>query len=331
MSIRANADDRQARRHLRHGVLGIAVIAIVLGAAGLVAVLPLGVRVYTAFVTDAQSIAIGDSVRVAGLPVGEVTALDLEPDRVRMRFTVDDEVFVGRESSLQVRMLTIVGGHYVALTPAGTEPLGPEPIPADRVALPYSLSQVFQDAIEPIGSVDAAALHRNLTGSGAALAGAPQSLRRMLDGLAGFVEVLDRQNEQISQTLAIVDEYSSTLGNTRDQLARFVASVNRLESIVLDKQQEMRTAGALTVSVVQRIAGLEGAYAATLKPLLPALTALGPEFDRLVGRLDEMLATVRSLLTGTAGLLTPEGATVDHSALTVESSGLCVPVPGRVC
>ncbi|MGX1810620.1 MlaD family protein [Nocardia sp. NPDC055321] len=323
--------ERQARLQLRHGLLGIVVIAVVLGAAGLVSVLPIGSRTYTALVTDAQSLSIGDGVRVAGLPVGEVTSLELEPDHVRVRFTVQDSVFVGRESSMQVRMLTVVGGHYIALTPAGEEPLGENVIPADRVSLPYSLARVFQDAIAPVSALDGTSLRRNLTDTAAALTAAPASLRQMLDGITSFVDVLDRQNSQISQTLAIVDEYAGSLEQTKTQLGRFVVSVNRLESIVLDKQSEMRAAGTMTVSVVQRIAGLEGTYAEALEPLIPALSQLGPELAQLADRLDPMLASIRALVSGTANLLTPQGLDIDHSAQSVPSSGLCVPVPGRGC
>ncbi len=324
-------DHRGSRRQLWFGLLGIGVVAVVIGAAGLFAVLPIGMRTYSALVPEAQGIAIGDEVRVAGLPVGEVTALDLEPDHVRMSFQVDDEVFVGRDSSLQVRMLTVVGGHYVALTSAGAEPLGDEAIPADRVQLPYSLAQVFQDAVAPVRGVDGDALRQSLTQAGTALEAAPDSVRQMLAGVQSFVEVLDHQNTQISQTLALVDEYAGALEQTKAQLGRFVISVNQLETVVLDKQAEMRAAGAMTVSVVQRLAGVEGTYQATLKPLIPGLMQFGSEVEGLAERLDVALAAVRDLLARATGLLSAGGVTVDHSGYEVVAPQLCVPVPGKDC
>ncbi len=216
-------------------------------------------------------------MRVAGISVGTVTELELEPDHVRLTFTVDRDVFVGRESSLDVRMLTIVGGHYIALQPAGDQPLGDQPIPADRVRLPYSLNQVFQDAIRPLDAVDGGSVNESLTLSGAALEAAPDSVRQVVEGLTSFADILDRQSDQVSEALAVVEEYSGALEQTKAQLARFVVSVNQLETTVLDKQAEMQLAGTLTVSAIQRIEGLEPAWQATVKPpLVPVLKELAP-------------------------------------------------------
>ncbi len=48
------------RRELRRGLLGVSVVVALLGAAGLFSVLPVGKHTYTAFATEAQSIAVGD-------------------------------------------------------------------------------------------------------------------------------------------------------------------------------------------------------------------------------------------------------------------------------
>ncbi|QXU56460.1 MCE family protein (plasmid) [Rhodococcus sp. LW-XY12] len=319
------------RRELRRGLLGVSVVVALLGAAGLFSVLPVGKHTYTAFATEAQSIAVGDGVRVAGISVGTVTELELEPDHVRLTFTVDRDVFVGRESSLDVRMLTIVGGHYIALQPAGDQPLGDQPIPADRVRLPYSLNQVFQDAIRPLDAVDGGSVNESLTLSGAALEAAPDSVRQVVEGLTSFADILDRQSDQVSEALAVVEEYSGALEQTKAQLARFVVSVNQLETTVLDKQAEMQLAGTLTVSAIQRIEGLEPAWQATVKPLVPVLKELAPELVRISENLDTMLATVRSLATRTDQILATDDPVIDDSGTVVVAPRLCVPVPGRSC
>lgn len=65
------------------------------------------------YTDDAASVRPGDSVRIAGIPVGKVKDLSLEPAQIKVRATVEKEAFVGDRSQIQVRMLTIVGGYYV--------------------------------------------------------------------------------------------------------------------------------------------------------------------------------------------------------------------------
>lgn len=327
---RRTASDSR-RRELWIGVGAMVVAVAVMASVGILSVWKVGRDSYTAYAVDAQSISVGDEIRVAGLPVGSVTSLDLEPDRVRIGFSVDREVPVGDESSMQVRMLTVVGGHYISLTPAGAGPLGDGAIPVERVQLPYSLNEVFEDAIAPITELDGEGIGRSMEGIGDALATSPSSVRRMVDGLSQFAESLDRQKRQISQVLELVDEYSAALEQSEDQLAKFVRSVNQLETAVLGKQNEMRHAGALTVSAIQRLSALDSVYQSAYKPLMPLIAELVPAIGDISGLLDDMLASVRTLSRRAEVILSPGAIPVDDSGRVVAAEPVCVPVPGRVC
>ena len=68
-----------------------------------------------------------------------------EPDQIRVRASVNRDAFVGDQSQVQVRMLTVVGGYYVTIVPLGNAPLGTRPIPKERVTMPYSLIQALSD------------------------------------------------------------------------------------------------------------------------------------------------------------------------------------------
>jgi len=62
--------------------------------------------------------------RMAGIAVGKVTNLSLESNQVLVEARINDDAFVGDQSQVDVRMLTIVGGYYVNLASIGTIPLG---------------------------------------------------------------------------------------------------------------------------------------------------------------------------------------------------------------
>ncbi|MGY0503638.1 MlaD family protein [Nocardia sp. FBN12] len=314
-------------RELRMGIIGLSLVVLFIIAAGVVYVVPLGKDTYTAELSEAQSVREGDDVRLAGISVGSVTSLELKPDKVIMRFTVKNDVFVGDQTSLDVRMLTVVGGHYVALYPAGSKPLGEKAIPTDRIRLPYSLIETFQDATAPLAAVDGDTVRNNLAAANSAIATSPESLRTTLDTVGKYVEMLDRQRAQVSKSIAVVDEYILMYDGAKADLGRLMDNVNMLEDLLLSKKAEMAEAVRLLTSVVNRLAGLAPTWDSTLKPQVQALADALPRLGELSGQLEPVIGTVGALQTKLSQLATPEaGVVVDES-----SARVCVPLPGKAC
>ncbi|MEU8899277.1 MlaD family protein [Nocardia sp. NPDC048505] len=315
------------RWEFRLGMLGAAFVALLLLATAVIYVLPLGKTTYTAELAEAQSIRTGAQVRVAGITVGSVTELELLPDRVRMRFTVDREVFLGADTRLEIRMLTAVGGHYLAVLPAGQKPLGSALIPPSRVRLPYSLVQTLQDAATPVAEVDGEVLRRNFAALQDSLADSPDALRRMGTAAQSFVTILERQNQDVSRALTVMDEYLSTIDANKSLLGTFVRELGTVMVLGLNKRSEIEVALTIAAQLLSRIAALEPSYRDILQPMTIKLRELLPQLRELSVQLDAALPTWRELRERlVAATTSEEGLVIDHSMLAV-----CVPVPGRGC
>ena len=91
---------------------------------------------YSAVFADASSLKAGDSVRVAGVRVGTVTAVDLQPDNsVVVGFGADREVMLTSGTKAAVRYLNLVGDRFLDLidSPGSAKIQDPgSVIPADR-------------------------------------------------------------------------------------------------------------------------------------------------------------------------------------------------------
>ncbi|SUD47700.1 virulence factor Mce family protein [Nocardia otitidiscaviarum] len=318
-----------AGREVRWGIAGAVVLVVALAASAALYVLPVGRTTYTALLSEAGAVRVGDDVRVAGITVGAVTAVDLLADEVRMRFTVDDEVPVGDASSLEIRMLTAVGGHYVALSPAGSTPLGTAAIPADRVRLPYSLMRVFQDATTPLERVDGGVVRENLTALESALSGHPDSLRRIGDTVLVMTDLLDRQRADIDAALTVASEYLGTIDAAKSTVAQLFRHINAVETILIDKRDEINAALPLTTRLLSRVAALEPAYRTTLQPLADEFARALPALRQLGQRLDQMIGTVGNLTDRLTQLAARNGVTVDQSGIVL--TPVCVPLPGKEC
>ncbi|MFI6867837.1 MlaD family protein [Nocardia sp. NPDC050406] len=324
-------DGTRQRRELRRGVIGAILLAICLLGVGALYVVPFGKHTYTAELSEAQSVKAGDDVRIAGISVGEVESLELKPDKVVMKFTVDSDVFMGDQTSLDIRMLTVVGGHYVAVFPAGEKPLGDTAIPTDRVRLPYSLVQTFQDAATPLQKIDGDSLHRNLTALGGSLEAAPDTLRTTLDTVGTYVDALNRQRDQVSNAIAVADEYVRMYDGAKTDLGRLMDNANILVTVLLDKHSEMAEAIRLLSDVLDRVAALGPVWNDQLKD---KITGAVTELRNLSGQFQPVLTSAQSLQDKLSQLVIPEGGVgVDQSGqtITAPSDPVCVPLPGKDC
>ncbi|AEF39618.1 MlaD family protein [Hoyosella subflava] len=329
---RSLTEAETARSQLRSGIVGAAVVVLALSGTTALYMAPIGKSTYTAELVEAGPIKVGDDVRIAGIPVGNVESLQLQENRVTLQFTVDKSVFVGDQSTLNIRMLTIVGGNYVALSPAGAEPLGDTTIPSHRVKLPYSLAQVFQDAAKPLREVDGATVRKNFASLEESLEVGPDGIRRSVDAVDSLIEILIKQREDVSRTLSIADEYLTAINTSKSSVGELMRRIRILETIVLDKRAEIQESLRVLDEALSRIAVIGPHWDDTIKPLLAAnLGAARPELLRVDGELEATVRELHVLVASLQQFVGPDGLVLDHSRAEVGKQEVCIPVPGKAC
>lgn len=188
---------------------------------------PPGQRTVTFYTDDAASIHSGDQVRIAGIPVGKVMDLALEPNRVQVRARVDNYAFVGDESQVEVRMLTVVGGYYVNIISLGRAPLGNKPIPVARVKMPYNLMQTLADSTKITENIKAKPLKESLDQLQRGLNGDNvESLSAVIDAGNSLMSTIERQRGQVTAILDLSNEYIQAFNNYSDGLRTIVRNAS---------------------------------------------------------------------------------------------------------
>lgn len=71
----------------------------------------------------AVGVAVGTDVRIAGVKVGAVSAMALDPKTYRavVTLSVDDAIKLPDDSDAAIAAEGLLGGNYVALTPGGSD------------------------------------------------------------------------------------------------------------------------------------------------------------------------------------------------------------------
>ncbi|WP_227981506.1 MlaD family protein [Nocardia spumae] len=321
--------DRGAQ--LRWGIAGIVGILILVAAIGVIDVVGTGPeRTYSADIAEAGSVRTGDDVRIAGIPVGKVKTLELLPDRVRMTFTVKDHVFIGDQTTLAVRMLTLVGGYYLAVQPAGTASLGTKVIPAQRVVLPYNLTQAFQDAVIPVRRTDGDVIRRDLAALSGSIDASPDSIRSAVRAVGDIVAIMDKQNADISKTLSLTDEYLAALNKNSDVLVRLMRTFGTLENIVADNREQLSWALHGLAQLLVELSPLGRIWNDSLRDQAQPLADAVPKLRELDTRMGALLDSLHTFEQRVTPFVAPGGGlTIDQSGATV--TDICVPVPGGGC
>ncbi len=289
-------------------------------------------RTYSAEMAQAGSVRTGDDVRLAGIPVGKVTALTLLPDRVRMEFTVAEDAFLGDQTTLDIRMLTFVGGYYLAVLPAGTKPLGAAVIPMERVIVPYNLTKAFQDAVEPVRRIDGSVFRQDLAALSTAIDKSPDAVRSTVRAAGDVVAILDQQNADISRALSIADEYLTALDANADVLADLIITLGTLEQIIQTNKVQVAESLYDLAVILQDLTPLGRAWDTSIKERAQPLADAIPALEQLGGRLGALLDAVRAFEQRLLPLMPAGGGvSVDQSGATIQLPAVCVPLPGGGC
>lgn len=284
-------------------------------------------KVVAFYTDDAASIRTGDEVRMAGITVGKVTDLSLEADKVMVRTRISDDAFVGDQSQIDVRMLTVVGGYYINVASIGDTPLGADVIPLSRVKMPYSLVRALTDTTKITQNVDAAPLNESLNQLQQGLTGPNvEVISTVVNAGNTVMSSLERQRGQVTKILNLSDEYIRSLADYREKFAQLVRKV----SIVT------QTMVVYNTGLGNMIDGL-GEALSSLKPLGDFYNAHRVEFIEKVreflyrGRLfvERNGLTIRALKR--VQNLTDRVLDAQNAAPALLATDMCMPVPGSPC
>jgi len=205
---------------------------LVLGAGAVVVAAALiagGVLVYqaghrgnqvTAYFTEAIGVYPGSTVRVLGVPVGTVNAVQPQGTSVKVTMTVNAGVPVPAGAKAVVVAASVVSDRYVQLTPAYTG--GPRlaagaVIPVSRTAVPVEVDQVYtsinrlSQALGPNGLNRNGALSELVKTGAANLNGNGANLHAMITQFGALSKTLGDNSGNLFATITYLQRFTSML------------------------------------------------------------------------------------------------------------------------
>lgn len=234
--------------------------------------------------SDTSRLKVGDTVRVAGIVVGSVTGIRLQPDHtVVVHFDVDRDVLVTNGTRAAVRYLNLVGDRFLELQdgPGSTRPQpAAEPIPLARTEPALDLDLLLGGLKPVLRGLNADDVNTFAS-----------ALIQILQGQEGTVESLFHRTSSFTRTIAdnsavvqqVIDRLNTVTLTLSDNGRQFSESIDRLQRLVSELAAERDPIGV----AIEQLAAGTASVADLLTGARPPLAAAVDQLERLAPLLDD--------------------------------------------
>jgi phospholipid/cholesterol/gamma-HCH transport system substrate-binding protein len=267
------------KKNLRGTAVRLAVFLAVclLGVFGLYAVfgqLRFGEKAHTyrAAFTNVTGLETNDFVRIAGVEVGQVKKVAIQPDTTALvEFTADDSVVLTEGSRAVIRYDDLIGGRYLALEEGagGTKKLNAgDTIPLARTSPALDLDALiggFRPLFRALDPDQVNALSGQLI---AALQGQGGTINSFLSQTAALTTTLADRDQLIGQVIVNLNTVLGSLGDQSDQFAKAIDALSGLVEGLASRKQDISNgvayANAAAASITDLLAQARPPFAKTI-------------------------------------------------------------------
>lgn len=264
---------------------------------------PEGAYSLTATFDDVAGLRVGDDVRLAGIPIGRVRAIEVVDGQAVVDLAVDPDVRVAADSVAAVRWRNLIGQRYVGIGP-GTSATALED--GDTVAQTTDVVDLGRlvNQLAPLArAVGPEQINRILEALVAAFDGNDQAFDSLVANVGALTGALGQREAAVGQLLADAATITDAIASRDEQIAAMVANLSAIAGTVDATDQLLtRTVDELarftdtSADLLVRSSGDLGAileFAATLTgTVIHDLDAIEEALRTLPAMLDAVLPTI---------------------------------------
>lgn len=211
-----------------------------------------GPKKITAYFASATAIYPGDEVRVAGVHVGSIEAIQPDGAQARMELKVDRDVPIPADARAVIVAQNLVAARYVQLAPA-YETSGPTMpdgavIGIDRTAVPVEWDEVKDQLarlatdLGPSGNVSTTSVARFIDSAANAMNGNGDKLRETLSQLSQIGRILADGSGNIVDVIKNLQTFVTALRDSNAQIVQFQNRLASVSSVVDDSRTDLDSA-----------------------------------------------------------------------------------------
>lgn len=256
------------------GVATVTVIAIVAGMLFVPSGVALGKQTYHAELARAGGLQPGDDVRVAGISVGKVTSLKVRAAKVLVDFRMGDGVKLGEKTRADVKIATLLGTHYLGLTPDGAGKLTDKTIPLANTSVPFEIQDIVEAGAPALEQLDGAKLRQALRVLADGFRDTPALARQAVDNIARLSDVVVTRRDQLDRLVSQTAAVTANLDQNRDTLVDLLEQASAIFQEISARRAVIRELLTDTQALSKALSNVIRDNQAKLNPLLKNLNVV---------------------------------------------------------
>jgi phospholipid/cholesterol/gamma-HCH transport system substrate-binding protein len=280
----------------RNARMAAVVLLVVVLLGGVVALLRVSISLnrthLVAYFANTNGVFVGDEVRILGVPVGKIDAIEPGPERVKVSFWYDGKYSVPADAKAVILSPSLVTARAIQLTPAYTG--GPllhdqAVIPQDRTAVPVEWDdfrqqlQKLTETLQPTEPGGVSTLGAFINTSANNLRGQGANIRDTLTNLSQAFSALGDHSNDIFGTFKNVSVLVTALQESTDLMRQLNQSLASVTGLLTNSPNEISDAVAdvnTTIGDVQAfVAENRDTLGTTSEKLASVTTVLNQSLD----------------------------------------------------
>jgi virulence factor Mce-like protein len=209
-------------------------------------------RTIRAVFTSATAIYKGDEVRVSGVKVGTIGAIEPHGTTTELVLNVDRNVPIPADAKAVIVARSLLADRYVQLTPAyrtaGPTMRAGAVIPLERTAVPVEWDEVQKQLtrlateLGPDSAVSSSSVGRFIDSAANAMDGNGDKLRQTLAQLSGVARILADGSGNIVDIIKNLQQFVTALRDSNVQIMEFQNRLASLTSLLDDSKSDLDAA-----------------------------------------------------------------------------------------
>lgn len=247
-------------------------------------------KTYQAEFAESAGLAKGNEVRIAGVKVGKVTAVELDGTKVLISFTVNDQ-WMGDDTTASIELKTLLGQKYLSVDPQGDKKLDAgDVIPLEHTTVPFDVTEAFEGLSSRLNEIDVPQLEQSFEALTESFDGTPRNVRTLLDGLSGLARTIADRDDEFGELMRNTRAVTENVAGMDGQIESILTNGDLLMKELASRRTAIHDLLVGTRDIAEQVSGFVRDNAGRLSPALKKL-------DRVTAILKKNKANVSKSLT----------------------------------
>ena len=248
---------------------------------------------YSAYFAESSGLDSGARVQVSGFQVGAVTAVELDGDRVLVKFDVSKDVHLGDRTEAAIKAKSLLGVKVLEITPRGDGELR-GPIPVDRTTPAYQLPDALGDLAETIHGLNTDQVNQSLSTLAETFQDTPPDFKVAVEGVARFSQILNDRDAELRNLLANAKKVTGVLAQRSDQIVDLVVNTNAFLAQLQTQSAALDDVSGGISALSKQLSGFVADNRAQLRPALDKLNGVLTIVDNRKERIQKSIKLLNS-------------------------------------